>query len=161
MRIVLFGLAAGAAYLTFEFGRLRAGYDVLEAADELGELEDHIDTLEQEKLALSEQIALLETHRSIDRKSYAEVEKSLEKLQVKIQEQQDAIAFYRGIVSPADGEPGLRVQDFRLSRGEQEREYNVRLVLVQAMKHDRKVMGDCEPEHCWPAGRRAEVLRLS
>ena len=142
MRIVLFALAAGAAYLTFELGRLRAGYDVLEAADELGELEDHIDTLEQEKLALSEQIALLETHRSIDRKSYAEVEKSLEKLQVKIQEQQDAIAFYRGIVSPADGESGLRVQDFRLTRGEQEREYNVRLVLVQAMKHDRKVMGD-------------------
>lgn len=142
MRIVLLGLAAGTAYLTFELGRLRGGYDVLEAADERGELEDRIDELESEKLALSEQIALLETHRSIDRESYAEVEKSLDKLQAKIQEQQDAIAFYRGIVSPADGNSGLRVQDFHLTRGEQERAYNIRLVLVQAMTHDRKVTGD-------------------
>ena len=60
----------------------------------------------------------------------------------KIQEQRDAIAFYRGIVSPADGRPGLRVQDFRLTRGAEERQFNLRLVLVQAMKHDRKVSGD-------------------
>ena len=63
-------------------------------------------------------------------------------MQAKIQEQQDAIAFYRGIVSPADGKPGLRVQDFRLTRGGAEREFNLRIVLVQAMKHDRKVSGD-------------------
>jgi hypothetical protein len=85
---------------------------------------------------------LLETNRDIDRTAYAEVEASLTELQAKIQEQQDAIAFYRGIVSPVDGNSGLRVQDFRLSRGGTEREYTIRLVLVQAMKHDRKVSGD-------------------
>lgn len=142
VRVLLAALAIGAAYLAFEFGRIRAGYDVIEAAAERGELEERIDALEKEKLALSEQVALLETHRDIDRQAYAEVEKSLGKLQVKIQEQQDAIAFYRGIVSPADGQSGLRVQDFRLTRGPEEREYNIRLVLVQAMKHDRKVTGD-------------------
>ena len=44
-------------------------------------------------------------------------------------------------MSPADGNSGLRVQDFRLSRGKAEREFQIRLVLVQAMKHDRKVSG--------------------
>ena len=44
--------------------------------------------------------------------------------------------------SPADGRPGLRVQDFRLTRGAEERQFNLRLVLVQAMKHDRTVSGD-------------------
>jgi hypothetical protein len=140
-RLLLVALAAGALYLTYEFGRLRAGYHVIEAMGERGEFEDRIAALEKEKLALSEQIALLETHRDIDREAYAEVERSLETLQAKIQEQQDAIEFYRGIVSPADGNAGLRVQDFRLSRGQQEREFNIRLVLVQAMKHDRKVSG--------------------
>ena len=53
-----------------------------------------------------------------------------------------AIGFYRGIVSPSDGNSGLRVQDLKLTRGKAEREFNVRLVLVQAMKHDRKVSGD-------------------
>ncbi len=142
VRLLLPLLGAGVLYLGYEFGRIRAGYDVIEAAAERGEFERSIEALEKEKLALSEQVALLETHRSIDREAYAEVEKSLDTLQAKIQEQQDAIAFYRGIVSPADGNAGLRVQDFRLSRGQQEREYHVRLVLVQAMKHDRKVSGD-------------------
>ena len=36
----------------------------------------------------------------------------------------------------------MRVQDLRLSRGDTERSFNVRLVLVQALKHDRKVSGD-------------------
>ena len=63
-------------------------------------------------------------------------------MQAKIQEQRDAIAFYRGIVSPSDGNSGLRVQDLKLTRGKAEHEFNLRLVLVQAMKHDRKVSGD-------------------
>ncbi len=142
VRLLLLALGAGALYLSYEFGRIRAGYDVIEASAERGEFENIIASLENEKLALSEQVALLETHRNIDREAYAEVEKSLDTLQAKIQEQRDAIAFYRGIVSPADGNAGLRVQDFRLSRGQAEREYTVRLVLVQAMKHDRKVSGD-------------------
>jgi len=45
-------------------------------------------------------------------------------------------------VSPADGNKGLRVQDLKLTRGKTEREYNIRLVLVQALKHDRKVSGN-------------------
>lgn len=142
MRVVLVLLAAGALYLVYEFGRIHGGYNIVAAAKARGVLQDRIDALEDDNQALKEQIALLETHRGIDREAYAEVEKSLVKLQAKIQEQQDAIAFYRGIVSPADGQAGLRVQDFRLMRGDDERRYHVRLVLVQAMKHDRKVSGD-------------------
>ena len=37
---------------------------------------------------------------------------------------------------------GLRVQDLKLSRGRDENAYNVRLVLVQSLQHDRKVSGD-------------------
>ncbi len=142
MRAVLALLFVGALYLVYEFGRIHAGYNVVAAAKARGALQDRIAALEDDNQALKEQIALLETHRGIDREAYAEVEKSLVDLQAKIQEQQDAIAFYRGIVSPADGRSGLRVQDFRLTRGDDERRYHVRLVLVQAMKHDRKVSGD-------------------
>jgi hypothetical protein len=138
--LVLLALIAG--YLVFEYGRISAGYDTLDAANEHGELVAHIDALDDEIEALQQEVALLETHREIDREAYKEVETSLITLQAKIVEQQDAIAFYRGIVSPADGKPGLRVQDFKLTRGGEERKFNLRLVLVQAMKHDRKVSGD-------------------
>lgn len=135
-------LIVGAAYLVFEFGRIQAGYNVVAAAETRQALEDRIETLENEIVALNEKNALIETHRNIDREAYTQVEASLTELQAKIQEQQDALAFYRGIVSPNDGLSGLRVQEFRLTRGGDEREYTIRLVLVQAMKHDRKVSGD-------------------
>ena len=141
-RVLILVLAVGGGYLVYEFGRIQAGYDLVDAASERREYKQRIGTLEDEISALKEQVALLETHREIDREAYREVESSLTELQAKIQEQRDAIAFYRGIVSPADGNKGLRVQDLKLTRGKNEREYNIRLVLVQALKHDRKVSGN-------------------
>ena len=153
-------LAVVAAYLVFEYGRISAGYDIVDTANERSALEAHIDALNSEIAALKQEVALQETHREIDREAYKEVEASLVALQAKIQEQQDAIAFYRGIVSPADGKPGLRVQDLKLTRGAEEREFNLRLVLVQAMKHDRKVSGDVAVRVEGSEGGEAKIYAL-
>lgn len=144
VRGVLLTLVIVSGYLIFELGRISAGYDILEAASEKGLYEDRIVELEAEITGLKQDVALLETHRDIDREAYREVESSLSSLQAKIVEQQDALAFYRGIVSPADGKPGIRVQDLTLTRGDEERQFNIRLVLVQSMRHDRKVSGDVQ-----------------
>lgn len=141
-RLALLALVAVVGYLVYEFGRIQANYNIVDASRERQLYEDRITGLQREIVGLKEEIALLETHRDIDREAYREVEASLTTLQSKIQEQTDAIAFYRGIVSPADGAAGLKVQDLKLSRGQEERAYNVRLVLVQSLKHDRKVSGD-------------------
>lgn len=142
VRAVIVGLVVVSGYLVFEFGRIKAGYDVVDSAIVRQAYEDHITTLDDRITELKQEVVLLETHREIDREAYKEVETSLTALQAKIQEQRNAIAFYRGIVSPTDGNSGLRVQDLKLTRGKTEREFNVRLVLVQAMKHDRKVSGN-------------------
>lgn len=142
MRVVLAVVIGVCGYLIFEFGRIQANYNIVDAATERQAYEDQIELLQEEINSLKEEVVLLETHRDIDREAYNDVEKSLTALQAKIQEQTDAIAFYRGIVSPADGAAGLRVQDLKLSRGAAERAYNIRLVLVQSLKHDRKVSGD-------------------
>jgi hypothetical protein len=135
-------LVVACGYLVFELGRIQANYSIVDAARERGMFEDRIDDLKAEILSLREQVVLLETHRDIDRAAYKDVEISLTSLQAKIQEQSDAIAFYRGIVSPADGNSGLRVQDLKLSRSNAEHAYIVHLVLVQSLQHDRKVSGD-------------------
>ena len=129
-------------YLVFEFGRIQANYNIVDTAKERQAYEGRIAVLQDEIVALKQDVALLETHRDVDREAYKDVEMSLATLQAKIQEQTDAIAFYRGIVSPTDGTAGLRVQDMKLTRGQSERAYNVRLVLVQSLQHDRKVTGD-------------------
>jgi septal ring factor EnvC (AmiA/AmiB activator) len=131
-----------AGYLTFEFGRIQADYNVVDAAQQRQDYDDRIKKSAKQIAALNQKIALLETHRDIDREAYKDVETSLAKLQEKIQQQRDAIAFYRGIISPTDGQRGLRVQDLRLSKGTDERQYHVRLVLVQVMQHDRSVKGE-------------------
>ena len=143
-RLLIAALLVVCAYLAFEFGRIQANYNVVDAARERDVYEQRITELDAEILALKEQIAVLETHRAIDREAYKEVETSLTALQAKIQERTAAIAFYRGIVSPADGNSGLRVQDLKLSRGQEERSFNLRLVLVQSMQQDRTVSGDVE-----------------
>lgn len=129
-------------YLTFEFGRIQADYNVVDAAQKRHDDENRIAELEQQISTLKQEISLLETHRTIDREAYKDVEMSLSNLQEKIQEQGDAIAFYRGIISPSDGQRGLRVQDLRLSKGKDARQYHVKLVLVQVMQHDRSVKGE-------------------
>ncbi len=129
-------------YLTFEFGRIQADYNIVDAAQERQDYENHISELRKQIGTLNQEIALLETHRDIDQEAYKDVEKSLANLQQKIQDQRDAIAFYRGIISPADGQRGLRVQDLRLSKGKDHRQYYIRLVLVQVMQHDRSVKGE-------------------
>jgi len=141
-RAVVVVLILVIGYLIFEFGRIRAGYDIVEAANISQVYEDRISQLDEEIVNLKQEVAILETNRDVDRESYKAVEVQLTALQAKIQEQRDAIAFYRGIVSPTDGNAGLRVQDLKVTRGKVEREFSVRLVLVQAMKHDRKVSGD-------------------
>jgi hypothetical protein len=129
-------------YLTFELGRIQADYSIVDVTAERRALGAQIDHLESEIKSLREQIILLETHRNIDRGAYSEVESSLTELQKKIHEQREAIAFYRGIISPSDGGRGLRVQELKVSKGQDEGLYHVNLVLVQVMQHDLSVNGD-------------------
>lgn len=138
--LALVVLAGG--YLAFEVGRIQADYNIVDARKERHAYEDRIAELEEEIALLKGQIAMLETDREIDSKAYEEVEAGFRSLQAKIQEQANALGFYRGIISPPDGTAGLRVQDLRLARAGDERAYTVKLVLVQSLKHDRTVSGD-------------------
>ena len=140
---VLFAAAAG-LYLAFELGRIQADYNIVDATVERRAHQREIDVLGEQIRALQEQVALLETHRDIDRQAYGEVEASLTGLQQKIHEQREAIAFYRGIISPSDGGHGLRVQELKVSKGKDEGLYHVNLVLVQVLQHERSVKGEVE-----------------
>lgn len=144
MRAAVILVILVSAYLIFEFGRIQANYNIVDAISDRQELASVVDGLENQIVELRQEVALLKTHREIEREAYQVVESNLTDMQRKIQEQKDAIAFYRGIVSPQDGGRGLRVQDLKLTRGKEERHFNLRLVLVQVMQHDRSVNGDVD-----------------
>jgi cell division protein FtsL len=138
---IALGVAAAAAYLSFEMGRIQAGYAVLDARRAAESREAKIAELEATVEDLQRQIAILETSREIDRETYAQVERTLDELETRIQAQQEELAFYRSIVSPEDGVAGLKVQDLEFLAVDAERHYLLRLVLVQALVHSQRVGG--------------------
>ncbi len=125
----------------FEFGRLRAGFDAANAERESERREVELGTLERQNRELRERIALLERSSEIDREAREQVQTNLSAMQDEVLELREELAFYRGIVSPEDAQAGLRIQSFRLASGPAENLFHYRLVLIQAIKHDRRATG--------------------
>jgi hypothetical protein len=128
-------------YLMYELGRYRAGYSILdhrrERADLVAKLADEQAVSEE----LRRQLAIGETSSEIDRATYDQVKTELGDLQARIQAQEEELVFYRGIVSPQDRVAGLRIQSLEALPGDGEGRYLVRLLLVQAIVHSRRVSG--------------------
>jgi hypothetical protein len=134
-------LIAAGAYLCFELGRYRAGYSVVDHRRQTADYEKRLADQNAAADELRRQVAILETSRGIDRETYARVEADLSELQARIQAQEEELVFYRGIVSPQDGVAGLRIQNLDVLPADAERRYLLRLVLVQAIVHSRRVSG--------------------
>lgn len=133
------------SFVLYEWGRYRGGYDGLRADRERRALLDEVEELKRSTGELREEIAMLSTSRDVDREAYLRVENSLGDLQSKIQKQREQLAFYRGIVSPADGARGLHIQDLKVMAGGKDSEYRVQLTLVMAAaRHDRSVSGSVD-----------------
>lgn len=145
-RVVLFAAAAlavlaGTGYLVFELGRYQGGYSLLDQRREQEALQQIISQQAADADELRRQITVLQTSQEIDRETYALVESSLSELQLRIQSQEEELAFYQGIISPEDGYAGLRIQSISFTAAELEQHYILRLVLVQSITHDRRVTG--------------------
>jgi hypothetical protein len=134
-------LMLGLGYLCFELGRYESGYSVLERRRETAALKELLEDEQAISEELKRQIAIFETSREIDRETYARVKADLSELQARIQEQEEELVFYRGIVSPQDGVAGLRIQSLEVVPADAERHYLLRLVLVQAIVHSRRAAG--------------------
>ena len=132
---------SAAGYLCFELGRYEAGYSLLDQRHESEGYKQKLQNAEAENEQLRRKIAILQTSGEIDKETYSQVEATLADLQSRIQAQEEELVFYRGIVSPQDGVPGLRIQSLEVLPTDQERRYTLRLTLVQAIVHNRRVSG--------------------
>jgi hypothetical protein len=140
-RIVVGVLALASLYLSFELGRYQSGYSVLDTRRQTGSYESELIERARRVDELERQIAILETSRDIDAETYASIEENLDELQARIQEQEEELAFYRGIVSPDDGVAGLRIQNVQIVAGEGEATHLLRVELVQAIVNNDRATG--------------------
>ena len=143
--LVLGGLALIAAgWWLYDLGKLHG-------ADELGSLRTRHGVLEKrhgkvlgDNRELREKVAILQRSSQIDRQAALDVKADLATLEEELQAAREEIEFYRGIVSPGDVKPGLRIHRFQLVAGVAAGEYRYDLVLTQLKHNDRHVNGVVE-----------------
>ncbi len=131
-------------FAAFEAGRMSAGYFSTHALRTRLALTHSLDEVTRESERLQAQVAQLQMTQRVDREAYAQVEKSLGDLQTQINRQSQDLAFYRGIVSPADGLTGLKIQRVQVLPGSVAHEYRLRIVLIQAARHNSAASGTLE-----------------
>jgi hypothetical protein len=134
-------VALSGLYLVFELGRYAGGYSILDHRRDRVTLADRLTQEQAASDELRRQIAILETASEVDRATYAQVKTTLSELQAQIQEQEEELVFYRGIVSPQDGAAGLRIQSLEVLPSDGEGRYLLSLLLVQSIAQTRKVSG--------------------
>ena len=133
--------AALAGWVGFGLGQRSSGHGVSGEAAKRAVVEDQEQRLERENKQLHARVAELEMARRLDRDAYGQVETTLGDLQSQLARQSDDLAFYRSIVAPADGIQGLRIQRFEVLPGVAPREVQIKLTLVQAMRHESIAAG--------------------
>jgi hypothetical protein len=138
---VVLAVVSLVAWVAYGQGQRNAGHDAAAAAEHRELLTGQLGRLEYENRSLQEKVAELEMARQLDRDAYGQIERTLGSLQSQLARQGDDLAFYRSIVSPADGIQGLRIQRFEVAPGEAPREVKLKLTLVQAMRHESLVSG--------------------
>ena len=128
-------------WFAYQQGQLAAGHDAAADGRERKVLADKAAELAADNQRLNARVAELEMARRLDRDAYGQIERTLGDLQSQLARQTDDLAFYRSIVSPADGIQGLRIQRFEVVQGASPREFVLKLTLVQAMRHESIVSG--------------------
>jgi outer membrane murein-binding lipoprotein Lpp len=136
--VIVVVLLTGVAY---NRGQASAGLQAARVALERRELTAKADRLERQNARLNARVAELEMARKLDREAYGQVEKTLGELQSQLSRQTDDLAFYKSIVSPEDGVQGLRIQRFEVLPGAEPRAYQLKLTLIQSMRHESVAAG--------------------
>ena len=115
-------------------------------ARQRGELEQRVAELQEENLSLREQMAVSQRSSEIDRRASLDVRREFAGLQDELLEVRTELDFYRGIVSPGDVKPGLRIQSVRLEPGSASGSVFYQLTLTQVKRNERYVRGIIEME---------------
>jgi len=128
-------------WFAWQQGRRAGGYDSAFVESQRRDARAQIEVLQRENSRLNTRVAELEMARQLDREAYGQIERTLSDLQAQLSAQGGDLAFYRSIVSPADGIQGLRIHRFEVVPAAGPREFRLALTLIQAMRHESLASG--------------------
>lgn len=136
-------VAAGAIY---EYGLSQGGFEFSIASLKQSRLEKRLQKLKSENQELREALARSERTLQMNETTYKELADSLTGSAQEIVKLREEISFYRNILSPENKQPGVRIQSLHIDSTEKNTVYQYKLVVIQALKHDRAVRGSARFE---------------
>jgi Sec-independent protein translocase protein TatA len=143
---VVLVLLVGAGYQLFEQGMRHAGVALDRFTRQQAGLQQQLQEERSLTADLRQQLAIQQRSSEIDRRASLEVRDEFSTLQAELQKLRKELAFYRGIVSPADNTAGVRIQSFDLQPQTTAGRYVYKLMLTQVKRNDRYVNGVIEIE---------------
>jgi hypothetical protein len=93
---------------------------------------------------LKDQVTYEKRSSEIDVQACDTVRESLGAMQTEVSNLREQLAFYRGIVSPDLSRAGVRIYDLKLKPGKTSGSFQYELVLIQSVRHDRRISGRIE-----------------
>lgn len=149
-KLLLAGGAAiavvGGAGWIYNHGLRMAGFERSSAVEAQGALEAEIAGLKLENQELREGLARAQRTLQMDQTAYHDLERSLKNSAQEIVKLREELNFYRNIISPTDKKVGLRVQSLYIEPAGKAQVFRYKLVLVQALKHERTIYGSANFE---------------
>jgi len=153
----LFSYTRAATVSGFESAKL----EVEELRDEKRALTRDLRAAREEIASLKEQVVYVQRSTEIDTQASDSVRSSLTELQSEAADLREQLAFYRGIVAPEQSRAGVRVYEFKLLAGTTAETYRYDLVLIQSVRHDRRVAGRIEIELLGRSGSTEQRLSMA
>ncbi len=130
-----------AAVFIYDRGLSMAGFERDSAVHVRAALEQETGKLRDEMQQLREALARSQRTIQMDQAAYQELDKSLKTSAQEIVRLREEVNFYRNIISPVDKKSGLRIQNLHIVPAGGVNQYRYKLVLIQALKHERAVSG--------------------
>lgn len=146
----------------YNYGLSSAGFDSLRMARTKLQLVGEIKRLNKLNEDLQQSLANAQRGLQMDQKAYQDLDLSLKASERQIVKLREELNFYRNIISPPDKKSGVRIQSLQVDRTHTENKFRFRLVLIQALKHDRTVYGKVQLQIIGlQAGKRVVVIHPS
>jgi hypothetical protein len=134
-------VVAAGVYGMFEFGRFRAGHDVVASFKQRAALEAEIETQQSTISDLRAKVAQLESATVGQTREREEVQRTIGDLQAQVARLNQELAFYRGIVTQNANSAEVKIQQARMVATSTANKFRIRVTLVQPMKPDSVVSG--------------------
>jgi len=136
--LLLFFAGVSAAYY---YGRWQSNAKLERIQNNLAELTGRHQLLNERYEEVQDSLVQLKRQLHIDDSAYTQLRSELEQSNIRLAELRSELKFYRSIISPQEGQQGVRVQEIVITPTVQPRTFAYKLVLIQTLQKGKELSG--------------------